>query len=806
MADLQHHPSLVRNIALVGHLHHGKTSLLDVLVAETHGVAWSPGDDERYTDVHDIERSRGVSVKSMPMSLVLQDLKSKSHLINVIDTPGHVNFSDEVSAALRLADGCVVVVDVVEGIMVGAEKVIRHLVAEKVPMTLVINKMDRLILELKLPPQDAYFKIKHMIEEINVVIADCPGGEDFRLSPELNNVCFASSQFGWVFSLRSFAQMYSETYGGIKVDDFALRLWGDIYLDPTKRTFKRRPVDSATGRRTFVQFILEPLYKLYAQVLGEDTKTLTQTLATVGIHLRPNILAMDVKPLLSIVCSRFFGTASGLVDMIVDKIPSPVDNARFKTAQVWTGDSGDYENVLARAMNACDPDGPLMIYVTKQYNSEDMSGFEAFGRVMSGTVKTGMSVRVMGERYSVEDEEDMIVKDVTSCAIYETRYKVKVDSVPAGGWVLLSGVDASIVKTATITSMKPTEEQPVHPFRPLAHLTTAVMKVAVEPVNPTELPKMLDGMRKVKKSYPILEAEVEESGEHVLVGTGELYLDCVLHDLRRLYSEIEIKVADPVVVFRETVAETSSLKCFAETPNKQNKITIIAEPLEKGIAEDLEGGKVDPTWSIEKVGGYFGEKYGWDLLERRGLWAFGPPQAVANVLVNDTLADETDQEMLGAVRDYLKQGFQWSTREGPLCDEPPADCVSAVYTVLARRRGHVTQDLPKPGSPLYTVKAVIPVIDSFGFETDLRTHTHGQAFCQQVFDHWQLVPGDPLDKGIVLKPLEPSPAQHLARDFVIKTRRRKGLSEDVAVTKFFDDPMLIELAKMDAGLALGGVV
>ena len=73
--------------------------------------------------------------------------------------------------------------------------------------------------------------------------------------------------------------------------------------------------------------------------------------------------------------------------------------------------------------------------------------------------------------------------------------------------------------------------------------------------------------------------------------------------------------------------------------------------------------------------------------------------------------------------------------------QAPADCISAVYTVLARRRGHVTQDIPKAGSPLYTVKALIPVIDANGFETDLRTATQGQAFCMQVFDHWSIVPG-----------------------------------------------------------------
>jgi len=137
-----------------------------------------------------------------------------------------------------------------------------------------------------------------------------------------------------------------------------------------------------------------------------------------------------------------------------------------------------------------------------------------------------------------------------------------------------------------------------------------------------------------------------------------------------------------------------------------------------------------------------------------------------------------------------------------------ADCLGAIYTVLivyyllilkvlARRRGHVISETPKPGSPLYSVKCNIPAIDSFGFETDLRTYTTGQAFCLSYFDHWAILPGDPLDKSIVLKPLEPSPVPHLAREFMIKTRRRKGLSEDVSIVKYFDDPALLESLKED---------
>ncbi|KAJ2580143.1 U5 small nuclear ribonucleoprotein component, partial [Coemansia sp. RSA 1804] len=94
---------------------------------------------------------------------------------------------------------------------------------------------------------------------------------------------------------------------------------------------------------------------------------------------------------------------------------------------------------------------------------------------------------------------------------------------------------------------------------------------------------------------------------------------------------------------------------------------------------------------------------------------------------------------------------------------------------------------------MYTIKALIPTIDSCGFETDLRSYTHGQAFCQQYFDHWQIVPGDPLDKDTVLRPLEPSSGHQLARDFMLKTRRRKGLGDDVSIDKFVDDPALREI-------------
>lgn len=675
MTDLLNYPDQIRNVAIVGHLHHGKTAFVDMLVTQTHDLTDRLNrrsgkrmeEQLRYTDVHFLARERGLSIKSAPMSLVLQGTKGKSHLFNVLDTPGHVNFVDEVAASVRLADGVVLVVDVVEGVQANTEQIIKHAVLEDMPLTLVVNKMDRLILELKIPPNDAYFKLKHVIEEVNTVIESIiPGqGEKKRLSPEKGNVLFASTAMNWCFTLQSFARMYADTYPQIDTSEFARRLWGDIFFNPRSRKFTRKGVEE-NSRRTFVNFILEPIYKLYSHTISESPEDLKETLASVGISLKPSQFKTDAKVLLNLVCEQFFGPATGFVDMVVQHIPSPVEGARSKLDRYYTGPQ---DTKVAASIASCDQDGPLVVHVTKLFSSTDAASFNTFGRIMSGTARPGQQVRVLGESYTPEDEEDMVTATISDTWIAETRYNIPTSGVPAGNWVLLGGVDNSIVKTATLVPLKFEDDEEAYIFKPIRHMTESVFKVAVEPVNPSELPKMLEGLRKVNKSYPLISTKVEESGEHVVLGTGELYMDCVLHDLRKLYSEMEIKVSDPVTRFCETVVETSAIMCYSITPNKKNKVTMIAEPLDDGIAEDIEGGKVSIKDPIRKVARFFEENYDWDKLAARSIWAFGPDELGPNILQDDTLPSQVDKKLLGTVRDSVTQGFSWGTREGPLCEE-----------------------------------------------------------------------------------------------------------------------------------------
>ncbi|CAL5227943.1 g10990 [Coccomyxa viridis] len=858
LAGLMTNPELVRNVAVIGHLHHGKSLVMDMFVEQTHDIETQMRDGEkpmRFTDTRLDEQERGVSLKMVPMSLVMEGTSGKSYLMNLIDTPGHINFNDEVSAALRLADGVLLAVDAAEGVMMVTDKVIKQAVAEGLPICLLLTKMDRLITELKLPPVDAYNKLRHTIEEVNALIMKYSGNnEELTVSPIKGTVGFASAQSGWSFTLQSFSKLYCEVYG-IQLDhpEFARRLWGDIYFHPEKRTFKKK-APAVGGERSFVQFVLEPLYKIYAQVLGEHDNNVKAMLNTFGVALKPSSFKKDVRPLLKEACTAIFGTAAGVVDMMVKNVPSSKAGSAIKVERTYTGPQTGSEDIVEH-MKSCNPRGPLVIQVAKLFPKSDVSSFDAFGRILSGTVKPGDKVRVLGEAYTPEDEEDSAVAEVTNVWVYQARYRIPLTKALAGNWVLLEGLDATISKTATVVPEFLDEE--MHIFRPLQFQTQAVVKIAVEPLNPSELPKMVEGLRKINKSYPLALTKVEESGEHAILGTGELYLDSVMKDLRELYGEVEVKVADPVVAFCETVVESSSLRCFAETPNRKNKLTMVAEPLDKGLAESIESGAVDISWPRRRLGEFFTANYDWDVLAARSIWAFGPSRQGPNILLDDTLPTEVDKKLLGAVKDSVVQGFQWGTREGPLCDEPIRNvkfkivgaeiapeplargggqiiptarrvCYSSflmatprlvepvyyveiqtrpepviikcTYEVLGKRRGHVTEEIPKPGTPVSIVRAYLPVIESFGFETDLRCTTQGQAFCLSTFDHWQIVPGDPLDRTVELRPLEPSPVNALARELMVKTRRRKGMSSEVTVSQYFDDQMLLELARQDADL------
>lgn len=871
MTTLMQQPQFIRNICICGDLHHGKTTLVDRLI--NYSRFPDPNVSEafdntfvRYTDTRLDEQAREMSIKATPISLVLQNessyakdgvVKFKSYLFNIFDTPGHINFIDEFAHAQSICDGCVVVIDVLMGRTTTVELIIKSCIKNDQSFCVVLNCLDRLIMEMKIPPADAYNKIRHTIADINEFIAKTCSvvkKEPIVLSPLKNNILFASSKYGVFFNLESFATLYVDDD---EVDSLARSLWGNIFYNPDTQEFTHEEVTEAADeegnlgevqlQRSFVSFILEPLYKIFSHVASDEREELTPILEQLGVSLRSSDYKMETTKILQKVFRDMFNDPSGFVSFVVENIPSPVDAAPQKLRTLYTGDR---DTLICKGIETCNPDGQLMIFVVKNYYNMNGNTFDIFGRVMSGTIRKGQRVKILGEEYSIEDDEDAQIRQIDGLWIAEGRYRVEVNSVSAGNWVLMSGIDLCSHKTMTITNDDDPYGAEIFKIQSRILASEPVFKVAIEPLNPSELPRMIEGLRRIHRSYPAIKTRVEESGEHVILGTGELYLDCALHDLRRLYGDLEVKVSDPVVRFTETIMEQSTTKCYSETHNQKNKLCFIAEPLEQGIASSIDEGLIDPNMDKNSMETLFMEQYDWDILAAKSIWCFGPDNKGPNILLDDILPSNPVKGSIAAVKSSLVQGFNWACKEGPLVEEPfrntkfklidaeiasepmlrsagqiipaarravygsfllstprlmepivfaeitcPADCVSSAYSILSRRRGHVLKDMPKPGTPFYEVHAFLPAIESFGFETDLRIYTHGQAFCITLFDHWNIVPGDPLDKTIMLKTLEPAPIPHLAREFMLKTRRRKGLTEDISINKYFDASMLQALGE-----------
>jgi len=164
LAGMMDKPGLIRNISFLGAMHHGKTLFMDMLVMETHEKDWKINKDVRYTDSRQDEQDKGLTIKASSMSLVVPDSRDKSYLFNVMDTPGHTNFQDEVISSMTISDGVVLFVDVVVGLTVHIERMMKHALQEKLQFVLVVNSLDRLIVELKLPPADAYHKLRFSLK------------------------------------------------------------------------------------------------------------------------------------------------------------------------------------------------------------------------------------------------------------------------------------------------------------------------------------------------------------------------------------------------------------------------------------------------------------------------------------------------------------------------------------------------------------------------------------------------------------------------------------------------------------------
>lgn len=225
-------------MSVIAHVDHGKSTLTDSLISRAGIIAEDKSGDARYMDTRKDEQQRGITIKSTGVSLYYEyDVDGKDnpspYLINLIDSPGHVDFSSEVTAALRVTDGALVVVDYVEGVCVQTETVLRQALMELIRPILMINKVDRAFFELKHDSETIYQNFLRVIENANVIISTYQKFDQMgecQVYPNIGNVAFGSALHGWGLTLNTFARMYAKRFK-IEQKKMLEKLWGDNFFD-----------------------------------------------------------------------------------------------------------------------------------------------------------------------------------------------------------------------------------------------------------------------------------------------------------------------------------------------------------------------------------------------------------------------------------------------------------------------------------------------------------------------------------------------------------------------------------------------
>merc|ERR1719260_324473 len=208
-------------------------------------------------------------------------------LINLIDSPGHVDFSSEVTAALRVTDGALVVVDCVSGVCVQTETVLRQAIAERIRPVLFMNKMDRALLELQLDQEELFQTFQRIVENVNVIIAtyaddDGPMGI-VRVDPCNGSVGFGSGLHGWAFTLKQFSEMYAEKFK-IDVGKLMSKLWGESFFNPTTRKWSKHKDEA--NKRSFNMYVLDPIFKVFDEIMGYKKEEIEKLLTKLGVQLK----------------------------------------------------------------------------------------------------------------------------------------------------------------------------------------------------------------------------------------------------------------------------------------------------------------------------------------------------------------------------------------------------------------------------------------------------------------------------------------------------------------------------------------
>ncbi len=678
----------IRNICTSAHIDHGKTTFSDNLIAGAGMMSEELAGKQLVLDFHEDEAQRGITIDAANCSMV-HEFEGQEYLINLIDTPGHVDFGGDVTRAMRAIDGTIILVCAVEGVMPQTETVIKQALRERVKPVLFINKVDRLIKELKLTPeqmQERFVKIITHVNELIRKIAEDEFKEKWQVSVEAGTVAFGSAFHNWALSLP--------------------------YMKKTGITFK-------------------DIIEAYTSDDPEAYKELAKK-----------------APLHQVV-----------LDMVIKHLPNPKEAQKYRIPRIW---HGDLDSEVGKALLNCDPNGPLAFVVTKIVIDKH-AGEVAAGRIFSGTMRPGMEVYMSMAKKKVK---------IQQVSVYNGPKREMIDEAVAGNIVGVVGLkDVHAGETISDIEMEPFEE--------IKHIFEPVVTKAIEAKKASDLPKLIEVLRQVNKEDPGVQIQInEETGEHLISGMGELHLE-VIENRIRTEKGVDVKTSNPIVVYRETVT-TRSPEVEGKSPNKHNKLYFVVEPLEKELWQAIKEGKI-PELRLRKK-----DEAVWKALEEYGMDS-KISRRVKDIYKGNILIDMTRGIVhIGEVIEMIMDMFEDVMSAGPIAREPctgvkvylmdaklhedaihrgpaqiypavrdgirlamiqakpillepvqtmqfeaPEEYMGEISKLISNRRGQLLDMQQERGDII--VKAKLPVAETFGLSSELRSATSGRGM-QFVID------------------------------------------------------------------------
>ena len=691
----------IRNIGFVGHIDHGKTTLSDSLLSEAGFLSPDLAGEARALDYLDEEQKRGITMKSTNISLYYEK-SLKGHepfLINLVDTPGHLDFSGKVTRALRLIDGVVVVVDAVEEIIAQSETVIKQALQEGVKPVLYINKVDRLIRELKLNDDQIRKKYSRIINDFNNLIeryADTPFKNEWKVSPANGNVAFGSALHKWGFTLSLLE----------------------------KNTLKFKDIRERYHKETYTK-------ESYADL------------------------------------AVYFPIHEAILEMVVDHLPNPKKAQKYRIEKIWTG---DINSEVGKAMLNCDPNGPLIICLSKV--QADKQRLIATGRIFSGNCTNKRSVFLLNENN---------IDTIQRIALFMGQRREQVDEIHVGNIVAIEGLK-KIKSGDTLIDSEFMDK--MIPFESVKYVSHPVVTVSIEPDYLRDLEKMKELVENLLIEDPNLRFEIkEENGEFLLSGTGPLHLEVSANEIEKRGTKVSI--SNPRAVFKESCLEKSSI-INVKSQNGESELEVKVERLDTITSQffqlnDLstikprthlkEVLKEKTTLSNEEIEHFWKCDEDQNILIYQGQLELNDSQKemileiIENIHLNGPLCGETlteikitiekisiknlDEETLftelsSLFYEAIKKGFNES---GLILLEPiyhtfiqlPPNHVKNALSLLSKYSAKINS-VDQEDEYQTFIEVLIPVRNSLKFAEDIRSTTSGRAFWQNEFHAYLEVP------------------------------------------------------------------